>query len=254
MHKTIRLASLPPWAHWGTDRLKLEKAKNPRAYARGFEMQAFSDTERKFPSLQTCFTHGVVTGELSRRGLPAFVGVDLSGTGRPGNCIVVVGLDYATQRRTLLEVQHGAWRAPELVKVLADINSRHQVKFIMVENNGTQQMLVDFIHSGITEANSWRYKVEPFTTGKNKANPEYGVASLEIEFKNKAWVIPADEFEGHPVDCLCSWCEWVLQMRDYPVAAYDDFVMATWFAREAISKWGGYTAGGGTNIGDINTR
>lgn len=241
MNGTVKLPSLQPWAHWSADRLQREKGRNPRAFARGFQMHAFSDEERKFPSLHTCFSQGVVTGELARRGLPAFVGVDLSGPKRPGNAIVVLGLDHATQRRTLLEVHCGAWKSPEVAKVLADIASRHQVRIIMVENNGYQQSLIDWVRHSAKDNNFW-HKIEPFTTGQNKAHPEYGVASLEVEFKNKAWIVPADEFLGHPPDCLCSWCVWHMQMRDYPMAANDDFVMASWFAREAIDKWGGFGA------------
>ena len=102
------------------------------------------------------------------------------------------------------------------------------------------------------------YFVEPYTTGReSKINPIFGVPGLEIEFKNKAWVIPSGEFEGHSPHCRCGWCIWRGEVHDYPMGATTDTVMAMFFAREAISKWGtGSTMGvGGTGgLGGLNDR
>jgi hypothetical protein len=62
--------------------------------------------------------------------------------------------------------------------------------------------------------------------------------SLEVEFKNKAWIVPHDEFAGHPLVCRCGWCVWNSEVRDYPMSATTDTVMAMWFCREAIARWG----------------
>jgi hypothetical protein len=122
----------------------------------------------------------------------------------------------------------------------------------MVENNAYQQSLVDWIRHGTRDYSFW-VKVESFTTGKNKADPHYGLPSLEIEFKHKAWSIPSSKFEGHPATCMCGWCHWVREFTQYPMGATWDGVMASWFAREAIDKWGG-TGASATSVGDLNSR
>ncbi len=218
-------------------------------------MQAFTDDERMFPSFTTCFTPGVCTAEISHRGWPVFMGVDLAGPHRPGNVIFVVTLDPNTQRRYPLEVLAGAWTSPETARQLANVHARHpNTRFIMVENNGYQQAIIDWIKSSPTDHSFW-YKIESFTTGANKMKVEIGLPSLEVEFKNQAWVIPADEFSAHPLTCLCGWCTWCNEMRDYPMSSSNDCVMACWFAREAISRWGRITISSpGLGLANINSR
>ena len=187
MSTSIRLPSLPVWSHWDTQRLIAKSESNPRSFARGFRMQAFTDDERMFPSFTTCFTPGVCTAEISHRGWPVFMGVDLAGPHRPGNVIFVVTLDPNTQRRYPLEVLAGAWTSPETARQLANVHARHpNTRFIMVENNGYQQAIIDWIKSSPTDHSFW-YKIESFTTGANKMKVEIGLPSLEVEFKNQSW-------------------------------------------------------------------
>ncbi len=218
-------------------------------------MRAFDDSERLFPSFRTCYSHGIVVGEVARRGWPVFIGVDLAGPKRPGTAIVVIALDPATQRRFPIEVLVGAWTSPETAKRLADVQTRHpNVRFIMVENNGYQQALIDWIRSSPQDHSYW-FKIEAFTTGANKHAPEVGLPSLEVEFKNRAWVVPIDEFQGHPVTCRCGWCIWNAEMTDFPMGASSDCVMSCWFAREAIARWGGgANLARGLGLGDVNAR
>lgn len=253
MNHAVRLPSLPPWDHWNTERLREKQREDPRAFARGFQMRAFDDTERMFPSFETCYAHGVVTGEVARRGWPVFIGVDLAGPKRPGNVIFAAAMDPATQRRYPLEILAGAWTSPETAQHLHDVHSRHpNVRYVMVENNGYQQAIIDWIKQSPRDHSFW-FKIEAFTTGVNKHAPQVGLPSLEVEFKNKAWVIPADEFEGHPITCRCGWCTWVRETRDYPMGAQTDTVMAMWFCREAIARWGVGSARS-IDLGDLNTR
>jgi len=203
-------------------------------------MRAFSDTERMFPSFTSCYSHGVVVGEVARRGWPCFAGVDLSGPNRPGNAITVAALDPSSSRRYPIEIHVGAWKSPEVAAKLAEIDARLNLRVIMVENNGYQQSVIDWIRHSARQQSFW-VKVESFTTGMNKANATYGLPSLEVEFKNQAWVVPADEFEGHPVDCQCGWCVWTADLRDYPMVPYGDCTMSAWFCREAMSRYFGLT-------------
>lgn len=254
MQQSFKLPSLETWEHWSSERLLLEQKANPRAFARGFQMKAFTDDERMFPSFKTCFEHGVVTGEVARRGWPVFVGVDLAGPKRVGNVIFAAALDPSSHRRYPLEVLTGAWTSPETARQLAGVASRHQnLRHIMVENNGYQQAIIDWIRSSPVDHSFW-YKIESFTTGMNKSAPDVGLPSLEIEFKNKAWVVPAGEFEGHPPTCRCGWCTWVAETTDYPLGQATDTVMAMWFCREAISRWGVGVGQKAVSLGDFNMR
>ena len=249
----LKLPNIPTWDKWAPAVLKEEAHRNPRSFARGFRMQSYSDEELHFPSFTGCYSPGLVVGEMIRRNMPTFVGVDLASDKRPGNAIVVVGLDPKTRRRFPLEINYGAWTSPETAQQIAAVCTRHKnVRFIMVENNAYQQSLIDWIKTDKETYSGYWMKVEPFTTGKNKSDPTYGLRSLEVEFKNKAWAIPEDEFAGHPPDCNCGWCMWTMQFKTYPRGAADDGVMATWFCREAIDRWGG--VGYSQPVGDINTR
>ena len=258
MNTERRIRPVPVWqAHWSTERLRQEQADNPRAFSRGFQMRAFSDEERMFPSFQTCYSHGVVIGEIARREWPVFCGVDLAGKARPGNVIFVAAIDPATHRRYPLEVLRGGWKSPETAAHIAGVNERYPtLSIIMVENNGYQQSLVDWCQSD-PRANSFWYKIESYTTGfASKVDPTFGLPSLEVEFKNKAWVVPIDEFESHAPQCRCGWCVWNEEAKDYPMGKSTDCVMAMFFTREAIARWGASVLGraAASSVGDLSNR
>lgn len=250
MNSCIKIPSVPPWSHWPSARLIEEAATNPRSFERGFRQRAFSDDERMFPSFVHCYTPGIVVGDIARRSWPVFVGVDLAGTKRPGNVIFVAAVDPMTNRRYPVEILTGNWKSPETAAQLAGVNARHpNLRVIMVENNGYQQSLVDWIKASPGDNGYW-FKIESYTTGfSSKVDPTYGVPGLEVEFKNKAWVVPQHEFEGHPTQCRCGWCVWVQEVKDYPMGASTDTVMAMHFCREAISLWGTGSTGSGSGSG-----
>lgn len=255
--KSQDLAPLPLWEHWPQARLLKEKSDNPRMFARGFEMKAFTDDERMFPSFKSCYTPGVVLGEVIRRRWPTFIGVDLAGQKRPGNVIFAAALDPQTHRRFPVEIHTGNWSSPELAKRLAQVHDRHDTRYIMVENNGYQQSLIDWIrHMPQNEVpNNFYYKIEAFTTGSNKISMEVGLPSLEVEFKNRAWVIAQDEFVAHPPGHRnCGWCTWSSECEDYPMSATTDCVMAMWFCREAIARWGVAIGSKTLDLSDVNIR
>ena len=254
MNHTQRLEAVPAWSVWNPERLQAERDNNPRAFARGFQMMAFTDDERMFPSFPTCLMPGVPAASFAQRGWPVFMGVDLAGKNRPGNVIFIVAVDPLTQRRYPLEILAGAWTSPETARQLAMAHSRHpNTRVIMVENNGYQQAIIDWIKNSPTDHSFW-FKIESFTTGANKVKPEVGLPSLEVEFKNKAWVIPHEEFERHTITCHCGWCTWNSEMRHYPMSASTDTVMGCWFAREAVSRWGVATPKGMASLAGFNDR
>jgi hypothetical protein len=245
---------VPPWEHWPTERLRKEEQEKPRVFARGFRMVAYTDDERMFPSFTHCYSHGTALGNIARSGWPVYMGVDLSGPKRKGTAIFAGTVDPMTQRRYPLEIHVGAWTSPETAKQIGLVHGRYpNVRIIMVENNGYQQALIDWIKGSPGDSSFW-FKIKSHTTGSNKSSPEIGLPSLEVEFANKAWVIAADEFEPHGLYCKagvggtqCGWCRWTGEMLVYPMSATTDTVMATWFFREAVSQYGSIVQSSGSS-------
>lgn len=222
-------------------------------WLQGFRMQVIKPGDLKFPSFKLCCEPGLIVSEVRRRMWPAYVGVDLSSATRPGNFIVVVVVEPTTRRRIVAEVVHGAWSSPETAMMLADVCGRHNVQYVMVENNAYQGSLIDWIQKGKTAYPSLWMKVEAHTTGKNKADPAFGLPGLEVEFSNRAWSFPSGEWEGHPEGHDCSWCVFFRQFSLYPKYSTTDGVMAAWFCKSAIDQWGNRRiAGDGRR--DLNMR
>jgi len=254
MLKGRPLQPIPTWKLKHSKEALLRLATDPAMFNRGYRMQAINEGDLKFPSFKKCCIALPTTlGDLHRRRLPAYVGVDLSGNKRPGNAISVVGLEPATRRRIQLEIMFGAWSSPEMADRLADVNLRHNVQFIQVENNAYQQSLIDWVRKSKTENNYWM-KIEAFTTGANKANPDYGLPVMEVEFHNQGWIFPYQEWEGHDPSCVCDWCRLDREFSLYPKGASADGVMATWFARDALNKWAPMHAGTSGGVGNLNLR
>jgi hypothetical protein len=72
--------------------------------------------------------------------------------------------------------------------------------------------------------------IVPFTTGRNKAHPEFGVESLAVEMSNGQWIIPNDNGVCNP-----EVQHWIDEMLFYqPSIHTGDRLMASYFAREGI--------------------
>ncbi len=252
--KAIELPDIALWSQWPEHKLREKKDDDARSFARGYQMQAIDDSELMFPSFKTCREHSVKIGDIARAGWPCFAGVDLASDKRPGTVIFVMAVEPGTLRRYPLSVRLGRWTSPQtfqqLNQVLLDFPS---IQTILVENNAYQQSLIDWIQT-LGGGAMW-VKVEPFTTTQyNKANPMYGLPSLEAEFHKRWWAIPYNEYEHHPPTCRCGWCMWDQQMCTYPQGEITDAVMACWFAREALNRWTGIAGSIGTSVGGLNDR
>lgn len=247
-----QLPSIETWKlkHSKEDLEKL--AIDEASFNRGYRMNSVSPGELKFPSWTLCYERGAILSELRRRLMPVYIGVDLSSKNRPGNAIVSVGLDEKL-RRYLLGIRFGAWTSPQTAGAISEVCEGQNVQFIQVENNAYQQAIIDWVQQ---EKGSFPYwmKVEAFTTGSGKADPQFGLPGLEVEFKNRGWVLPYSEWEGHPSACACDWCKLDREFRFYPRGATCDGVMALWFARDALNKWAPRGPTAGANLSRMNVR
>lgn len=157
------------------------------------------------------------------QGYRTYTGVDLAVQQKDGNdstCLFDIAVDpYGT--RSVLNIETGKWGGPEIVQ---KINSHHQryQSIVIVENNAAQDFIVQFARAGSA------VPIIPFTTGRNKAHPEFGIESLATEFAGGKWRIPNRNGVMHP-----EVAAWVDEMLFYsPVAHTGDRLMASWFARE----------------------
>ena len=229
----IPLPAIPIWpVKHSLEKLR-EVQSDPFTFSHGYRLEAVTPGERKFPSFEKCVQTGLMAAELSARRMPVYVGVDLAGKKRKGNAIFALGLD-ANLRRCPVEIRCGHWTSPDTARNLAEVVQNHDVRFIQVENNGYQQALIDWVKE--SKYDFWM-KIESFTTGSNKTDPDVGLPALEVEFFNEGWIIPGGEFEGHPPACACDWCRFRDEFVNYPKGTSTDVVMAAWICRDAASKW-----------------
>jgi hypothetical protein len=173
--------------------------------------------------------------EPTRDGLAVrlYTGVDLS-TGEAKDFTVLFTIcAYSNGDRRVLNIEAGRWQIDEIIARIIGCHQRFGSIF-MVENVGTQQWLLQLLtkHTAIP--------IYPVTTGRNKADPIFGVESLAAELANGKWIIPSkhnfapDEAEA-----------WIEEMLFYnPKTHTGDRLMASWFARTAAERH--ERSGGGT--------
>jgi len=238
----LQLPELPRWEEKFPLEVLQAKASGREVggsamWLQGFRMQVVKPGDLKFPSFPSCLSPGLVLSEVWRRALPTYVGVDLSSASRPGNFIVAVAVDTANGIRIPVEARAGAWSSPETAEVLTDVCSHHpNLQYVMVENNAYQEAIIDWVKKG-KSAFPWWNKVEAHTTGRNKADPAFGLPGLEVEFANHSWAFPSGEWEGHETGHDCAWCVLSREFRLYPKYSTSDGIMATWFCKAAIDRW-----------------
>lgn len=163
----------------------------------------------------------------------------------PEGCAVYTGVDLAVQRhsgadltvlftvlvhpngdRQVLNIESGRWAAGDIIARIVGAYVRYG-GILVVENNGAQHYICQLTNE-VTAAT-----IKPFTTGRNKAHPEFGVESLAAELAAGKWIIPNDRGVCAPeVD------RWISGMLNYdPTRHTPDHVMAAWFAREGARSF-----------------
>lgn len=129
--------------------------------------------------------------------------------------------------RQVLSIECARLSGPEIVEKMQDIHNRFGGLFI-VENNAAQAYLVQFADE------STRASIRAFTTGKNKANPEFGIESMAAELNRGQWIVPNNKGRvDEQID------RWIADMLYYdPTLHTGDRLMASWFAREGCRMLG----------------
>jgi len=160
-------------------------------------------------------------------GSPTYSGVDLGHRKRRGADVtaIVTAALLPEGTRQVLDVRSGHWSGPEVLRELQDVHRRFG-SVIAVENNGAQQLLLDFAH----ELDAIPLKPHA-TNGANKHDVAHGVEALGLQLAQGRWMFPCDD-ELRPPDDVA---ELIRESLAYdPQRHAGDRLMAWWICAEAI--------------------
>lgn len=221
---------------WSEARIARElETLGPLEGPRQLFCKAYDDSTARFQQawLDRCMAQGagwrmVHSVDVLPDGYAIFTGVDLSMGEHPerGDLTSFFTLMlHPDGKRQLLNVESGRWQADEILRRIDD-HARRYPGIIIVENNHAQQFIVQLAQKAP------RGTIRAFRTGKNKADPLFGVESMAAEMQAGKWIIPsrAGKPLGAEVDA------WVQDMLYYdPRSHTGDRLMASWFAREGAA-------------------
>ncbi len=220
---------------WPLERIAQKREElGPMEFARQMLCQARDDAESRFKRewIDLCLQRG--NGRTLQHAIATI----------PPGCSVYTGVDLAVQQhssadltafttimvypngdREVINIESGRLAGPQIVEKIRDLYHRYQGIFF-VENNQAQDFILQFLRA------TTAIPVRPFTTGRNKIHPEFGVESLAAEMAAGRWIIPNKDGRMHAeVDAL------VNEMLYYdPKSHTGDRLMSTWFAREAARQ------------------
>jgi hypothetical protein len=223
----------PRWPQkWPLERIDEAKTRlGPLEFARQLLCVARSDDDSRFKKewIDRCLLRGAgktLTYGLQQLppGFKAYTGVDLAVQQRDGSdstCLFTIAV-HPNGDREVLGIETGKWAGPEIVGRVIDAHKRY-LSLCVVENNAAQDFIVQFARG------AFAVPIRPFTTGRNKAHPEFGVESIAAEMAGGKWIIPSHNgFPNSP-----EVHQWVQDMLFYtPTSHTPDRLMASWFARE----------------------
>lgn len=214
---------IPLWRVWNTDRLiKRLGVIGQRAFNRGFRQQALSDEDRTFPSSEGIFRADIDLS-IVHNDWPRIMGVDPFGQ---WVVLFTIAVNPDTHKRFPVEIVRRKMSPAQTVEEIIACYHRHNHQLIVCENNASQEAIKQWAQ----EKGKSDLPIIPFTTGSNKANIDFGLPSIEVEFNNGAWIVPyagVDAFDSENVLNI-----WRNELLSHPLAETWDIVMAMWFARE----------------------
>lgn len=142
---------------------------------------------------------------LRRLGVQFFTGVDLAVQRHSAADFTVLTTiavypphgKHGHRARRLCEIQRGRWYAMDICKRIVETHLRFGSRVIL-ENVAAQDYIRQMIVAG---AGGWDNEADlkledvhdwliGYTTGRQKANPEFGVEHLAAEFAREQWVFP----------------------------------------------------------------
>jgi hypothetical protein len=215
--------------------MRLERDMGTRNYTRSCRLIPFSDSELYFPSFEKCVVYGhdpIEFGKsfFKKNDCLVVSGIDFSSDKRPGTVLFTVAMDKKTGLKVpldLVSLKDPAKLPEHMIRVWRTYN----VDLFYPENNSLQELIMDLIinYTGV------RYlPVVGFQVGRNKADPQMGIITLEKEFDKKMWTfaLPKKPEPGDDKDNV--WARAFYELRDYPFWEPNDIAMCWWFVRSGF--------------------
>jgi hypothetical protein len=157
--------------------------------------------------------------------LPCFTGVDL-GVGQREEHDLSVLFTIALmpdKKRLVVDIQSGRWTGPEIVQRIIRTSRRYR-SIVVVENNAAQDFILQFAEEQDD------LPIEPFHTGRNKHDEDFGIETIGVELRAGRWVLPASP-AGEAIDPEIKLL--IRGMMNYtPTDHTADHLVAMWIARE----------------------
>ena len=214
-----------------------KKRENERAFARAFLCKPIAEDEIIFNEamLTLCFNKAKEKNiEYAKKydECHYFMGVDLNAkikTGKSRGCIFIMGV-FPDGTKYPAEILVGKWSSPDTARLLIDRYFAWGCDVAFVENNAYQEAILQWIADmGVHDIN-----LQGIYTGAKKMSEVFGVPSLAIEFQNGIWAFPDNS--KHDSNCTCGLCEFINELKSYPLGKTDDTIMACFFAKEAYRQ------------------
>lgn len=230
-------------SRWPLERIKQRRVELGAAeFARQMLCKARDDEEARFQRewIDACLKAGeglelLDALDIVPEGWGTFTGVDLGVSQGEKSDVTSLFTIAANLEgfRQVLNVESGRWSGPEIVRRIFSAHERFH-SIVYVENNAAQDFIVQFARE------KGALPIRAFTTGKNKAHPEFGVEGIAVEMQNGKWKIPN---HGGALDPEIE--AWISELLYYdPREHTGDRLMASWFAREGARRYEGKKRGG----------
>lgn len=233
---------LPLWTKFNKKDLQMRvKELGQRDFDRGYRLIPYTDSDKSFPSFRKCCHFGVKPEQIidDEKNWIFFGGIDFAGLKRPGTVLSVIGVHKKTGLKLPVEVV-SLRGTQDLPFYLLKFFRKYGVDFFMAENNGVQDTIIDMLISMMGQEKYKKYgiKIEGFLTGKNKADPIFGLPSMEKEFDNQEWMFCFDhEPQLGEEDTNDPWMKMFYEFMHHPFYETTDIVMSMWFCREASKQF-----------------
>jgi hypothetical protein len=232
---------IPLWTKFPKEELiNRHISMGDRDYNRGFRLIAYSDKDKSFPSFESCCEYYQnpiqVVGDI--RDWIFAAGVDFSSPKREGTIMVVGAMHRRTGIKIPIEV-HTVLKTSDLAQIIINTWQSYGIEMFLCENNSVQSSIIDLLQSHLDTGRYSRYniKLEGFCTGKNKADPNQGIPSIQKEMERGEWKFyferpftTSDNVEKN------LWYRLYTEMKYHPFYKTTDLVMGIWFLRESFKQ------------------
>lgn len=184
---------------------------------------------------------------LSRMGVRFYTGVDLAVQRHSAADYTVLTTiavyppdgEHGHEVRRVCEIQRGRWYAMDICKKIVSAHQRFG-STVVLENVAAQDYIRQMIVGGVgwdneadvaSNVNEW---LVGYTTGRQKANPEFGIEHLAAEFAREQWVFPVGSTWEPGSNDLADELEQLFNEILYfdPREHTGDCLMSLWLAKE----------------------